>query len=135
MNRMSTRRITVVGSANIDLTFCAARLPRPGETVFGTGYSRGFGGKGANQAVAAARLGATVSFVGKVGMDEFGRAIRAQLACEGIDITHLGDDPERPTGTAAILVDDAGENAIVGVPGANLGLTPDDMQMAGVLLQ
>src|SRR5262245_46028111 len=136
MNRMNpTRRITVVGSANIDLTFRAARLPCPGETVFGTDFYRGFGGKGANQAVAAARLGATVSFVGRVGVDEFGRAIREQLVREGIDVSHLLDDPERPTGTAAILVDDAGENAIVGVPGANLGLTPGDVREAAPLLE
>src|SRR5215211_183498 len=68
---MTTPRITVVGSANIDLTFRAARLPRPGETVFGTDFYQGFGGKGANQAVAAARLGARVAFVGRVGTDEF----------------------------------------------------------------
>ena len=132
---MSTRRITVVGSANIDLTFRAATLPRPGETVFGTSFYRGFGGKGANQAVAAARLGATVSFVGRVGADEFGRAIRDQLVREGVDIAHLLDDPDRPTGTAVILVDDAGENAIVGVPGANLGLTPEDVRAAAPLLR
>ena len=135
MNRMNTRRITVVGSANIDLTFRTACLPRPGETVFGTSFHRGFGGKGANQAVAAARLGASVAFVGRVGADEFGRAIREQLSREGIDVSHLLEDPDRPTGTAAILVDDAGENAIVGVPGANLGLTPADVRTAGPLLQ
>jgi len=131
MNRM----ITVVGSANIDLTFRASRLPRPGETVFGSGFFQGFGGKGANQAVAAARLGARVAFVGKVGADDFGRATREQLMREGINVTHLGIDPDRPTGTAAILVDDAGENAIVGVPGANLGLTPDDARAAADLLR
>ena len=114
---MTSLRITVVGSANMDLTFRAARLPRPGETAFGTAFYKGFGGKGANQAVAAARLGAHVAFVGRVGDDDFGRAIRDQLVLEGVDISHLGVDPERPTGTAAILVDDAGENAIVGVPG------------------
>src|SRR4051812_11546263 len=136
MNRMNaTRRITVVGSANIDLTFRAARLPRPGETVFGTDFYRGFGGKGANQAVAAARLGADVAFVGRVGADEFGRAIREQLSREGVDVSHLWDDPDRPTGTAAIIVDDAGENAIVGVPGANLGLTPEDVRGAAPLLR
>src|SRR5262245_3291993 len=98
MNRMTlTRRITVVGSANRDLTFRAERLPRPGETVFGTSFYRGFGGKGANQAVAAARLGADVSLVGRVGTDEFGRAIREQLVLEGIDVSHLLDDPDRPT--------------------------------------
>jgi ribokinase len=132
---MTTPRITVVGSANIDLTFRAARLPRPGETVFGTGFFQGFGGKGANQAVAAARLGARVAFVGRVGADEFGRATRDQLAGEGIDVSHLLTDPDRPTGTAAILVDDAGENAIVGVPGANLGLTPDDVRAAADLIR
>jgi ribokinase len=85
--------------------------------------------------VAAARLGANVAFVGRVGADEFGRAIRDQLGHEGVDVTHLVDDPGRPTGTAAILVDDAGENAIVGVPGANLGLTPDDVRAAASLLE
>lgn len=131
----ASRRITVVGSANMDLTFRAARLPRPGETVFGTSFARGFGGKGANQAVAAARLGADVAFVGRVGADEFGRAIREQLVREGVDVAHLLDDLGRPTGTAAILVDDTGENAIVGVPGANLGLTPDDVRAAAPLIE
>jgi ribokinase len=138
MNRMNAspnRRITVVGSANIDLTFRTARLPRPGETVFGTSFDRGFGGKGANQAVAAARFGADVAFVGRVGADEFGRAIRDQLAAEGIDVSRLLDDPDRPTGTAAVLVDDSGENAIVGVPGANLGLMPEDVRAAAALIE
>lgn len=132
---MTTPRITIVGSANIDLTFRAASLPRPGETVCGTAFYQGFGGKGANQAVAAARLGARVAFVGRVGADDFGKATREQLAREGIDVSHLLTDPDRPTGTAAILVDDAGENAIVGVPGANLGLTPDDIRDASDLLR
>ena len=132
---MTPSRITVVGSANMDLTFRTARLPRPSETTFGTGFYKGFGGKGANQAVAAARLGANVSFVGRVGADDFGRAIREQLVREGIEIGHLGIDPERPTGTAAILVDDAGENAIVGVPGANLGLSPADIDAVAELLR
>jgi ribokinase len=128
-------RITVVGSANMDLTFRADRLPGPGETACGTAFYKGFGGKGANQAVAAARLGANVTFVGCVGADDFGGAIREQLAKEGVGITHLGTDPERPTGTAAILVDDAGENAIVGVPGANLGLTADDVEKVAEILR
>jgi ribokinase len=128
-------RITVVGSANMDLTFRTVRLPRPGETVGGTAFCRGFGGKGANQAVAAARMGADVAFVGQIGSDQFGRAIREQLLAEGIDISHLFTDPDRPTGTAAILVDDAGENAIVGVPGANLGLTPNHVRAAANLLR
>ena len=114
---MSTPRITVVGSANMDLTFRAARLPATGGDGVRHRLRPRVRGKGANQAVAAARLGATVSFVGRVGADEFGRAIRDQLVREGVDVSHLLDDPDRPTGTAAILVDDAGENAIVGVPG------------------
>ena len=135
MNRMSsTRRITVVGSANMDLTVRTGRLPGPGETVFGTSLDRGFGGKGANQAVAAARLGADVAFIGRVGNDEFGQAIRDQLVREGIQVSCLLDDPTRPTGTAVILVDEAGENAIVGVPGANLGLTPEDVRAAAPLI-
>src|SRR5262245_5939340 len=127
--------MTVVGSAKMDWTFRAARLPRPGETVFGTAFYQGFGGKGANQAVAAARLGAQVTFVGRVGADDFGRATRDQLAREGIDVHYLLTDLDRPTGTAAILVDDVGENTIVGVPGANLGLTPDDAWAAAELLR
>lgn len=132
---VADKRITVVGSANIDLTFRAERLPRPGETVFGTTYHQGFGGKGANQAVAAARLGGLVSFVGRVGADDFGRAMRDQLVREGIDVRHLASDPDRSTGTAAILVDSAGENAIVGVPGANLGLVPEHIHDAAELLR
>src|SRR5262245_16785047 len=132
---MTSPRITVVGSANMDLSFRSAKFPRPGETVCGTSFFRGFGGKGANQAVAAARLGANVAFVGKVGDDDFGRAIREQLILDGIHVGHLGIDAERPTGTAAILLDDTGENAIVGVPGANLGLTPEDVRHAAELLQ
>ncbi len=122
--------ITVIGSANIDLTFRSPRLPRPGETIIGTGYFQGFGGKGANQAVAAVRLGEPVAFVGRVGRDDFGRATREQLGREGIDVTHLGEDLDRPTGTAAILVDNQGANSIVVVPGANEGLSVDDVRTA-----
>ena len=132
---MTPARITVVGSANMDLTFRVPRLPAPGETACGTAFYKGFGGKGANQAVAAARLGAHVAFVGCVGADDFGKAIREELLRQGVGVTHLKTDPERPTGTAVILVDDAAENAIVGVPGANLGLTPDDMEAAAALLR
>jgi len=132
---MKSPLLVVVGSANVDLTFRTNKLPKPGETTFGTDFSQGFGGKGANQAVAAARLGANVAFVGKVGADEYGRAIRRQLEIESINLQQLGIDSERPTGIAAILVDAQGENAIVGVPGANLGLTPADIVAAGDLLR
>ncbi len=132
---MKSPRVTVVGSANVDLTFRTTNLPKPGETAFGTDFFQGFGGKGANQAVAAARLGANVAFVAKVGDDEYGQAIRRQLETEGINLDYLGIDRERPTGIAAILVDAQGENVIVGVPGANLGLTPADVVAAGDLLR
>ena len=85
--------------------------------------------------MAAARLGADVAFVGCVGRDEFGRAIRDQLRREGVDINYLFEAPDLPTGTAVILVDDAGENAIVGVPGASIGLTPEDVREAGPLIE
>ena len=119
--------ICVVGSANVDLTFRTARLPQPGETVAGQSMSAGMGGKGANQAVAAARLGAEVTFVARVGNDAYGtEAIRSYQA-EGIDATFVQKDQQLPTGTAAIVVDDQAENCIIAVPGANSSLKPQDV--------
>ncbi|MGH7043911.1 MAG: ribokinase, partial [Acetobacteraceae bacterium] len=112
------RPILVIGSLNIDLVATCARLPAPGETVAGTGFATLPGGKGANQAVAAARLGALVFMAGCVGADPFGAALRAALAAAGVDTTHVADAPG-PTGTALIAVDAAGANQIVVVPGAN----------------
>ena len=127
--------ICVVGSANVDLTFRTARLPRPGETVAGYSLVVGMGGKGGNQAVAAARLGASVAFVARVGNDAYGaEAIRAYQA-EGIDATFIRQDANLPTGTAAIVVDDAAENCIIAVPGANAGLTPEDVRKASAVIQ
>jgi ribokinase len=122
--------ICVVGSTNIDLTFRAARLPRPGETLAGHGFQLGHGGKGSNQAVMAARLGARVTMVGKVGRDVFGEGALRNFREQGIDTTHVLADPERPTGVASIVVDDAARNCILVVPGANLGLTPQDVRAA-----
>jgi ribokinase len=122
--------ICVVGSSNIDLTFRTPRLPRPGETIGGSQFHLGFGGKGANQAVMAARLGARVTMVGRVGSDIFGEQVLRNYREQGVDTTHVGTDPQRPTGTAAIVVDDQAQNAIIVVPGANLGLTPDDVRRA-----
>jgi ribokinase len=126
----SNPRICVVGSTNIDLTFRAQRFPRPGETLTGEGFQLGFGGKGANQAVMAARLGATVTMVGKVGRDVFGEGAARNLEQQGIDTSFLTVDATRSTGAAAIFVDDAGQNSILVVPGANLGLCPSDVQAA-----
>src|SRR5262245_6941874 len=123
-------RICVVGSANVDLTFRTPRLPRAGETVAGREFTLGFGGKGANQAVAAARLGAGVSFVARVGDDSFGAEYRQRLAAEGLDVTHVRPVAGGATGSAAILVDDNAENCIVVAPGANGRLTPAGVREA-----
>jgi ribokinase len=115
-------RVIVVGSVNVDLVVVAPRLPGPGETVTGGDVARHHGGKGGNQAVAAARLGADVAFVGAVGDDDFGMAARAALVAEGIDVTHLLVAP-RPTGVALIVVDERAENLIAVAPGANASPT------------
>lgn len=123
-------RIVVVGSANTDLVVRGERIPRPGETVLGGDLLRAPGGKGANQAVAAARLGAAVTLVARVGDDEFGREALAGFAREGIDISHCHVDPDAPSGVALILVDGRGENAITVAPGANGRLSPSDVDTA-----
>src|SRR4249919_3477169 len=104
-------RVIVVGSVNVDLVATVARLPAPGETVTGATFARHHGGKGGNQATAAARLGASVSFVGTVGDDALGGEARAALRAEGIDDRQL-TTVDRPTGVALILVDEGGENLI-----------------------
>ncbi len=128
-------RLCVVGSANIDLTFRTARLPRPGETLIGTAVNLGFGGKGANQAVMAARLGAQVTLVGKLGRDGFAEESRRNLQQEGIDATHVGADDGRSSGVAAIIVDDEARNCILVVPGANEGVTPADVRRAAAAIE
>jgi ribokinase len=119
-------RIAVVGSINLDLVATVERLPRPGETLTDASLARVPGGKGANQAVAAARLGADVRFVGCVGDDEFGRLARRGLEEAGVDLRGLRVVAGAQTGVALILVDREGENHIVVVPGANRELVPDD---------
>jgi ribokinase len=115
-------RLTVVGSVNLDLVARCERLPQPGETVTGATFERVPGGKGANQAVAAARLGAAVRFVGSVGSDSFADEALAALADAGVELDV--QRTETPTGVALILVDAAGENQIVVAPGANSQLRP-----------
>ena len=112
-------RITVVGSVNMDLVLRTARLPAPGETIAGSAFRTIPGGKGANQAVAAARLGAEVHFIGAVGSDDFGRQLRSGLAADGIGLAHLAAVAAESTGVAMILVDAGGQNSIVLSPGAN----------------
>ncbi len=123
-------RVVVVGSVNIDLVVCVARLPRPGETVVGGTFERHGGGKGANQAVAAARAGGMVRFVGAVGADDDGRAAVADLASEGIDTSGVGLLGEAATGIALIVVEPSGENQIAVASGANGHLGADRVTAA-----
>jgi len=124
---LTKRKILVVGSANIDLVTRVSRIPKPGETLIGSSFQTVCGGKGANQAMAAARLGASVSFLGCVGEDGFAGQQRASLGAAGVNLDYLKVDRDQPTGTAVIEVSDAGENSIVVVPGANFSLGPDDI--------
>lgn len=118
--------ITVVGSVNMDLVVGVPRHPAPGETLIGSDYVTHPGGKGANQAVAAARLGAEVRFVGRVGSDAFGAELRASLEADAVDVRHLGES-KGSSGVAFIQVDERGQNSIVVSPGANHALTPADL--------
>ena len=120
---MAGTRIWVIGNANIDLTSYLARLPEPGETVLCDDFTIGMGGKGANQAVAAARAGGHVAFIGRVGTDSFGDLVLETLGQETMDISHL-TAVEGPTGVANIYVDKAGANQIAVFPGASAHLTP-----------
>ncbi|MFN8565663.1 MAG: ribokinase [Anaerolineae bacterium] len=124
-------RICMVGSSLTDMIARVKRLPEPGETVHGYGFRVGFGGKGANQAVMAARLGAQVSVVTKLGRDTFGEETLFNFRHQGIDTTHVLFDERLASGVALIAVDDqTGQNSIVMVPGANDALTPAEVREA-----
>jgi len=123
-------RVIVVGSVNVDLVVTTERLPGPGETVIGGHFARHHGGKGGNQAVAAARLGAATTFVGAIGDDAFAAAARGALEYEGIDLTGLVTLPDESTGLAFILVDAGGENCISVAGGANTALTSVQVRAA-----
>jgi ribokinase len=124
-------RITVVGSLNMDLVVRSARIPSPGETILGHEWVTVPGGKGANQAVAAARMGGQVSMIGRVGTDTFAQPLLDNLTTANIDYAHVRRDPHSATGIALITVDDHGENSIVVVSGANMRLSPQDVDAAG----
>ena len=128
-------RIAVVGSANTDLTTFSDSLPRPGETIFGTGFDLGFGGKGANQAVAARFCGAEVVMVAKVGNDLFGEATVKNFASLGIDTSHVRVVDGVSSGVAPIFVDPSGQNRIIVVKGANDTLKPSDVEAAAADLR
>lgn len=122
------RRVLVVGSANVDFTVAAPRLPAVGETITGGTLLVNHGGKGANQAVAARRLGADVRFIARVGDDGSGRDIRDALEAEGIDVDGVGITSDAATGTALIVVDGQGRNQIAVAPGANWRLSVEHVQ-------
>jgi ribokinase len=124
------KHIVVVGSLNMDLVVRAAHLPQAGETILGSDFRTFPGGKGANQAVAAARLGGTVKMIGRVGADDFGNALLQNAAADGVDTTYLLQDSEASTGVALITVDSAGQNTIVVASGANGRLTAEDVTNA-----
>ncbi|KAA1013802.1 ribokinase [Paraburkholderia panacisoli] len=126
--------MVVVGSANMDLVVRAAGLPASGETLLGSGFETCAGGKGANQAIAAARLGASVAMVGCVGDDAFGATLRDALTSDRIDTAHVQRIPATSSGIAMITVAADGANTIVVAPGANARLTPELVDAAGELI-
>lgn len=130
-----SRKIVVVGSCNTDMVINMERLPLPGETLLGGKFFMNAGGKGANQAVAAARLGGKVNFVAKVGNDPFGIRSIDQYKAEGIGTKHVVVDKEHPSGVALILVDAHGENSIAVASGANAHLLPEDIDQAKGIIE
>ena len=123
-------RIVVVGSSNTDMIIKIDRIPKPGETVIGGKFSTAAGGKGANQAVAAARAGGKVTFVARVGDDMFGRQAVEGFVADEINVSHVLQDSDAPSGVALIFVDERGENSIAVASGANARLTPLDVLAA-----
>jgi ribokinase len=124
---MAKERILVIGSSNTDMVIKTSKIPVPGETILGGTFLMNPGGKGANQAVAAARLGGKVTFIGKRGNDLFGNQTIGLLMREGIDTEYIVKDPDFPSGIALITVDSNGENSIVVAPGSNGNLQPEDI--------
>ena len=122
--------IVVVGSLNMDLVIQVPLIPKPGETVLGDNFATFPGGKGANQAVAAARLGASVAMVGQVGADTYGESLINNLSTEGVNIDQIFVDESNATGVAMISVDASGQNSIVVASGANFTLTNEHIQSA-----
>ena len=123
------KRILVIGSSNTDMVIKTEKIPVPGETILGGKFLLNPGGKGANQAVAAARLGGKVTFVAKRGNDLFGNQAVGLFMREGIDTQYIVKDPELPSGVALITVDSKGENSIVVAPGSNGNLLQDDIPL------
>jgi ribokinase len=127
--------VCVFGSINIDITAYLDRLPRPGETLHGHDYKLGLGGKGANQAVAARKLGSDVAFIGRIGADDFGKAAERELAAYGVDLSLIRRDPEGATGIAIIKVGEGGENIISIVAGSNFAIDASDVARGRAALE
>jgi ribokinase len=127
---MFLKRITVVGSSNTDMVIKTSKLPSPGETILGGKFFMNPGGKGANQAVAAARLGGNISFIAKTGDDIFGRQAKQLFESENVNTDFMVTDSESPSGVALITVDSKAENCIVVAPGANSNLSRTDIDLA-----
>jgi ribokinase len=130
---MNQQNILVIGSLNTDMVVRTEKIPVPGETVLGKDFFMNTGGKGANQAVAASRLGGNVSFIGKIGNDIFGERCLQSLKEEGIETSFVEIDDNIPSGIAIIAVDKQGENSIVVAPGSNYKLSTDDIEKASAL--
>ncbi|MCA9010313.1 MAG: ribokinase [Planctomycetaceae bacterium] len=127
-------RIVVAGSINMDLVYRVSRLPQPGETLTGHSFQQVYGGKGANQAVAAARMRAWVTMIGRVGDDAFGTELVAGLQREAIDVSQIRTSPGTSSGLAVIGVEDSGQNCITVIPGANGLVTVDDILAAEAVI-
>ncbi|MEI6678555.1 MAG: ribokinase [Mariniphaga sp.] len=127
---MAVKQIVVIGSSNTDMVIKTSKLPVPGETILGGEFLMNAGGKGANQAVAAARLSGKVSFIARTGNDLFGNEAKKLFEAENIDTSYLITDADHPSGVALITVDEKGENCIVVAPGANNYLLESDIDLA-----
>lgn len=127
---MNKPRICVAGSSNMDLVTSVPRMPLPGETIHGTGFGTYFGGKGANQAVMAARLGGQITMIAKVGSDSFGQQYIDNYKANGIITDYVSVTAKVPTGIASITVNEQGQNSIIVVGGANNAITPMDIEKA-----
>lgn len=130
---MKKKGVLVVGSSNLDLVVTTKRFPNPGETIFGNKFEMFPGGKGANQAVCASRLGCKTTFIGKMGNDEFRDRLSQIMVESEVDISSLLVDEDEHTGTALITVDSNGQNEIIVISGSNMKLTPDDVETKSTL--
>ncbi|MFZ2324349.1 MAG: ribokinase [Ignavibacteriaceae bacterium] len=132
---MEKKGVLVVGSSNMDLVVTVKRFPDPGETIFGNRFEMFPGGKGANQAVCAARLGCKTTFIGKMGNDNFNEKLSQTMIESGVDLSNLFIDEKEHTGTALITVEGSGQNQIIVISGSNMKLTPEDIESKSFLFE